>query len=41
MAYGNRNYRPKAKQTWEVGDTVKVGFVSGLEVDAKVGELYT
>lgn len=24
------------KQTWEIGDTVKVGFVSGLEVVAKV-----
>lgn len=25
-----------AKQTWNVGDTVKIGFVSGLEVVAKV-----
>lgn len=24
------------RQTWEIGDTVKVGFVSGLEVVAKV-----
>ena len=29
-------YRPKAKQTWAIGDTVKVGFVAGLEVIAKV-----
>jgi hypothetical protein len=26
----------KSKQAWEVGQTVKVGFVSGLEVMAKV-----
>lgn len=25
-----------SKQTWEVGSTVKVGFLSGLEVTAKV-----
>lgn len=30
------SYRPRAKQSWEVGDSVKVGFVSGLEVVAKV-----
>lgn len=29
-------YRPKAKQGWEVGDQVSVGFVKGLEVVAKV-----
>lgn len=26
----------KTKQQWEVGQTVKVGFLSGLEVMAKV-----
>ncbi len=36
MAYGNSNYRTAAKQTWEVGDVVKVGFVGGLEVVCKV-----
>lgn len=34
--YGNRNYRPRAKQAWEQGDVVNVGFVKGLEVVAKV-----
>ena len=29
-------YRSKAKQSWEVGDQVSVGFVKGLEVVAKV-----
>jgi hypothetical protein len=24
------------KQTWNIGDTVKIGFVAGLEVIAKV-----
>lgn len=36
MSYGNRSYRPRAKQAWEQGDTVNVGFVKGLEVVAKV-----
>lgn len=29
-------YRTKARQSWEVGDVVTVGFVKGLEVVAKV-----
>lgn len=29
-------FRSSAKQAWEIGDCVKVGFVSGLEVVAKV-----
>jgi hypothetical protein len=35
MAYQNRS-SARAKQTWQVGDIVKVGFVAGLEVVAKV-----
>jgi len=35
MAYGTTR-RPKAKQSWEIGDAVSVGFVRGLEVVAKV-----
>ncbi len=31
---------PKAKQSWEIGSTVKVGFVSGLEVLSKVDGVY-
>lgn len=27
---------PRAKQAWEQGDTVNVGFVKGLEVVAKI-----
>jgi hypothetical protein len=38
MAYGYRkNYRPQpAKQTFEVGQVVKIGFVDGLQVFDKV-----
>jgi len=35
MAYGT-SYRPKAKQSWNQGDVVSVGFIKGLEVVAKV-----
>jgi hypothetical protein len=35
MAYGT-GYRPSAKQTWQQGDKVNVGFVRDLEVIAKV-----
>ena len=35
MTYGT-SYRPKAKQSWNQGDVVSVGFVKGLEVVAKV-----
>ena len=36
MAYGTKNYRVKAKQSWEIGDMVNVGFVKNLEVVTKV-----
>lgn len=32
----NPKYRPAAKQSWQVGDVVKVGFVTGLEVIKKI-----
>lgn len=35
MAF-NQNIRSRAKQSWQVGDTVKVGFVGGLEVVARI-----
>lgn len=35
MAY-NRITRPRARQDWQPGETVKVGFVSGLEVIQKI-----
>ena len=35
MAY-NAAIRREAKQSWQIGDTVKVGFVNGLEVVAKI-----
>ena len=35
MAY-NSNIRGRAKQSFEVGETVKIGFVDGLEVVKKV-----
>ncbi len=41
MTYSTRTGRKisngaSAKQTWAIGDAVKVGFVSGLEVMAKI-----
>lgn len=36
MAYGLANYRPAAKQAWDVGQIVNVGFVKGLVVKEKV-----
>lgn len=30
------NYRPRAKQDWAPGQTVKVGFIADLEVLEKV-----
>ena len=33
MAYSNRK---SAKQTWQQGDVVTIGFVRGLEVVAKI-----
>jgi hypothetical protein len=29
-------YRARAKQDWQIGETVKVGFVSDLEVIKKI-----
>lgn len=34
--YGQRSFHKSAKQTWSIGETVKVGFVDGLEVIKKV-----
>lgn len=31
---------PKAKQDWQVGEVVNVGFVRGLEVIKKIGAAY-
>lgn len=28
--------RPRAKQDWQIGEVVKVGFVAGLEVIKKI-----
>lgn len=30
------NFRARAKQSWEVGETVKIGFVTGLEIIKKI-----
>lgn len=35
MAY-NQFIRRSAKQSWDIGETVKVGFISGLEVIKKI-----
>ena len=32
----NRSTRPAAKQNWQVGEAVSVGFVTGLEVVRKI-----
>lgn len=37
MAWGQkRNYNFREKQSFEVGNTVKIGFVDGLEVIKKI-----
>mgnify|MGYP007100121797 CR=1 FL=1 len=32
---------PKAKQVWEIGATVNVGFIKGLLILAKQGGIYS
>lgn len=36
MTHFSQTRRPSAKQRFEVGETVKIGFVSGLEVIKKI-----
>ena len=34
--YGTPNYRPAAKQAWQTGQVVNVGFIKGLVVKERV-----
>jgi hypothetical protein len=37
MAYGTRTKQfSKGKQNWSIGETVKIGFVDGLEIIKKI-----